>query len=98
MKSRKLSNLGKAIAEGVSVSQVKVPLDQALFLQSYTNMGKVGYTTFRLSLLPYGLVLPPYDETARHKYEDIVPKNMVCFIFSTSDYILTLLCVYLHLD
>lgn len=56
---------------------MEVPFDEALYLQEYGKLSKVGYTTLRLSFLPYGLVLPPYDAVAKHKVENIVPKEQV---------------------
>ena len=61
-------------------------MDQALFIQSYGKLGKVGYTTLRLSLLPYGVVFPTYDATSVHKYENIVPTKMVSISFKNSIY------------
>ena len=76
-KNRKLSNLGAAISDGVAASIIRMPTDQALYLQTYGKMGKTGYTTLRLALLPYGLVLPPYDETSKYKHQNIIPKELV---------------------
>ena len=79
MKNRKLSNLGSAISDGLATSTLTIPVDQALYLQSYGKMGKTSYTTLRLAVLPYGLVFPPYDETAKHKHQNIVPTQLVIF-------------------
>ena len=76
-KNRRLSNLGSAISDGVATSTIRLPVDQALYLQTYGKMGKTGYTTLRLAVLPYGLVFPPYDETSKYKHQNIVPKQLV---------------------
>lgn len=77
MKNRRLSKIGAAIADGVAESFVRIPLDQALYLQTYARLPKVVYTALRLSLLPYNVVLPTYDETTHHKYKDVIPTQMV---------------------
>ena len=56
---------------------MEVPSDEALYLLEYGKLGKVGYTTLRLSLLPYGLILPTYDTVAKHKMQNVVPKEQV---------------------
>ena len=43
----------------------------------YGKMGKSGYTTLRLSMLPYGVIFPPYDQVSKYKNEHVVPANMV---------------------
>ena len=75
--NRKLSKLGSTIASGVAASQTMIPEDQALYFQKYCHLGKVGYTALRLSLLPYGTVLPTYDAAAKYKYDNIIPLQMV---------------------
>ena len=55
------------IAEGTATTDVRIPKDQALYLQYYGVMGKGGYTTWRLTLLPLGVVLPTYNELVDHK-------------------------------
>ena len=77
MKNRRLSKLGGLIASGAAVGQVEIPIDEALYLQSYGKLSKVGYTTLRLSLLPHGVVWPPYDVVSKHKTENVVPKKLV---------------------
>ena len=76
-KDRRLSKLGSAIASGVAASDVRIPVDQALYIQCYARLGKAGYTDLRLSLLPYGVIFPPYNEIADYKYQNIVPTKMV---------------------
>ena len=76
-KNRRLSNLGSAISDGVATNTIRIPTDQALYLQTYGKMGKTGYTTLRLAVLPYGLVFPPYDETSKYKQQNIVPSELV---------------------
>ena len=75
--NRKLSKLGATIATGVAATDVYIPSDQALYVQEYGGLGKVGYTTLRLTLLPYGVVFPPYDVISNHKMEKIVPTQLV---------------------
>jgi hypothetical protein len=75
--NRKLSKLGATIATGVAATDVDIPSDQALYLQEYGGLGKVGNTTLRLTLLPYGVVFPPYDVISKHKMEKIVPTQLV---------------------
>ena len=72
-----MSKLGSAIASGVVASDVIVPLDQALYIQCYARLGKAGCTDLRLSLLPYGVVFPPYNETADYKRQQIIPSRLV---------------------
>ena len=72
-----MSQLGGHIASGIAASQVDVPCDEALYLQEYGKLSKVGYTTLRLSLIPYGVVLPTYDTVTKHKMENVVPKEQV---------------------
>ena len=78
MKNRRLSKLGDLIASGAAGGQVEIPIDEALYLQSYGKLSKVGYTTLRLSFLPHGVVLPPYGVVSKHKMENVVPKQLVC--------------------
>ena len=61
-------------------SAVQMPEDQALYLQYYSQLGKTGYTNLRLALLPYNVVLPPYNELIEYKYENIIPEEMVGLI------------------
>ena len=82
-KNRKLSGIGAAIATGASADQLKIPLDQALFILSYGKLGKVGYTTMRLSFLPYGVILPTYDEITKHKSQNIIPSKLVWKFYSS---------------
>jgi hypothetical protein len=78
VKNRKLSQLASTIATGAAAAtQVRIPDDLVLYLQAYGRLGKVGYTTLRLALLPYGVVFPTYDETARHRSENVVPNKLV---------------------
>ena len=86
-----MSQLGSAIASGVAASDVRIPLDQALYIQCYARLGKAGYTALRLSLLPYGVVFPPYNEIADYKYQNIVPTKLV-FIAFKSNIFLSFLC------
>ena len=79
-KDRKLAQLGGAVAAGTVTSMTKVPVDQALFLRYYGKMGKMGYVSMRLAMLPYGVRLPTYNETTVHKYSNIVPSNLVCTV------------------
>ena len=72
-----MSKLGSAIASGVAASDQNVPNDQALYIMEYGKLGKVGYTTLRLSLLPYGVIFPPYDVVSTYKKENVVPAEMV---------------------
>ena len=76
-KNRPLSTIGSSISDGVASSKIKIPVDQALFLQTYGKLGKTGYNTLRLSILPYGLVFPTYDMTSHHKHQKIVPTVLV---------------------
>ena len=69
--------MGANLASGIATSQVEVPCDEALYMQEYGKLSKVGYTTLRLSLLPYGVVLPTYDMVAKHKVEKVLPKEQV---------------------
>ena len=75
--NRRLSKLGSAIASGAATNQAKIPFDQALYIMSYGQLGKVGYTTLRLSLQPYGVVFPTYDEVSHFKYQNIIPAQTV---------------------
>ena len=77
IKNRRLSQLGSSIADGVAGSQITIPVDQALFLQTYGMMGKTTYTGLRLALLRYGLIFPPYDETSQYKHHHIIPSQLV---------------------
>ena len=77
IKDRKLSRLGKGITDGTVTSNVRMPEDQALYLQCYSGLGKTGYVNLRLALLPYGVVLPPYNVLVDYKYEYIIPEEMV---------------------
>ena len=75
--NRRLSQLASTIATGAATTQISIPDDQALYLQSYAGLSKVGYTALRCSLLPYGVTFPTYDSTARHRTENVVPKKVV---------------------
>jgi hypothetical protein len=77
VKDRRLSQLGSSIADGVAGSQITIPIDQALFLQTYGMMGKTSYTGLRLALLRYGLIFPPYDVTSQYKHHHIIPSQLV---------------------
>ena len=83
MKNRKLSKLGGLIASGAAANQTVVPVDEVLYLQSYGKLSKVGYTTLRHSLLPYGVILPTYDTLAQHKLENVVPNKLVSAIYNS---------------
>ena len=72
-KNRKLSKIGASIASGVVTTDLHVPPDQALYIMEYGKMGKVGYTTLRLSMLPYGVIFPPYDTVSKYRKEHLVP-------------------------
>lgn len=84
MKNRKLSKLGGAITSGAASTALKVPHDQALYLMEYGKLGKVGYTTLRLALLPYGVIFPPYTEVSKYKNEKVVPDSLVITFFTRS--------------
>ena len=72
-----MSKLGSTIASGAATTDLHVAPDQALYIMEYGKMGKVGYTTLRVSMLPFGVIFPPYDEVARHKKEHVVPVQKV---------------------
>ena len=76
-KNRKLSQLASTIASGAAAEQVQIPEDQALYLQTYAGLSKVGYTALRCSLLPLGVTFPTYDSTAHHRRDNVVPKIVV---------------------
>ena len=76
-KNRKLSQLASTIASGAAAEQVQIPEDQALYLQTYAGLSKVGYTALRCSLLPLGVTFPTYDSTAQHRRDNVVPKIVV---------------------
>ena len=83
-KDRKLSQLGKGLADRTVNSNVRIPEDQALYIQYYSMLGRTGYTNLRLALLPYGIVFPPYNELKEYKYKEIIPTVMVCKILLCS--------------
>ena len=72
-----MSKLGAAIANGVATVDLPIPPAQALYIMEYGKMGKVGYTTLRLSMLPYGVVFPPYDQVSKYRREKVVPTVQV---------------------
>ena len=76
-KDRKMSKLGSTIASGAATTDLHVAPDQALYIMEYGKMGKVGYTTLRLSMLPFGVFFPQYDEVSKHKKEHVVPAQKV---------------------
>ena len=69
------------IASGAAATDVKIPLDHALYIQEYGKMGKTGYTNLRLSMLAYGVIFPTYDQTALHKTQHIIPTKLVSIFF-----------------
>ena len=77
-----MSKLGKALAQGTAVELAKIPEDQALYLFYYGQMGKVGYTNLRLSMLPHGVIFPTYNELSDYKFRNIVPSQLVYNIFT----------------
>ena len=75
--NRELSKLGSAICTGAATNPLKIPPDHALYILSYGQLGKVGYTTLRLSLQSYGVHFPTYDEISLYKFRHIIPTEIV---------------------